>query len=52
MAEEFDVFADAMKKQQSFAKPAPGPHKFHKKFNRGPNSKKPNNSPIRGANGE
>ena len=57
MADEFDVFAEAMKPQ----KPAgnggsgrPGKRPFHKKFNRGGNGVGPkvNNSPIRGANGE
>ena len=53
MAEEYDVFAEAMKGAKP---PAPAPHPgkkpFHKKFNRGGNAPQKNNSPIRGANGE
>ena len=59
MAEEFDVFAGAMKAnakpQGNLGGGAPkGKRPFHKKFNRGGNGggPKPNNSPIRGANGE
>ena len=56
MADEFDVFAGAMKQAQGpkpagGQKPHPGKKPFHKKFGRngGP---KGNASPIRGANGE
>ena len=58
MAEEFDVFAAAMsKEQQQQAKPAGGQpgrpvKKFRKKFNRNGSGPKANLSPIRGANGE
>ena len=58
MAEEFDVFAGAMKHQQNgnggAGAPQPqhrGKKPFHKKFNRGGGQNK-NNSPLRGANGE
>ena len=52
MAEEFDVFAGAMKgNKPSGGNGRPGKKPFHKKFNRG-SGQKPNNSPIRGANGE
>ncbi len=58
MAEEFDVFAGAMKHQQNgnggSGAPQPqhrGKKPFHKKFNRGGGQNK-NNSPLRGANGE
>ena len=53
MAEEFDVFAEAMKQNGSKPSGAPGrPGKkpFHKKYNRG--GPKANSSPIRGSNGE
>jgi len=56
MADEFDVFAGAMKQQgpnpsnngqgRSNRKP------FHKKFNRSNGGQKGSNSPLRGANGE
>ena len=57
MADEFDVFAGAMKQSQGQKpaggpKPHPGKKSFHKKFNRGGNGQKGNASPIRGANGE
>ena len=57
MADEFDVFAGAMKQSQGQKpaggqKPHPGKKPFHKKFNRGGNGQKGNASPIRGANGE
>ena len=60
MADEFDVFAGAMG-EASKPRPAGGNNgqnrqgrkQFHKKFNRnGGQGQKPNNSPIRGANGE
>ena len=55
MADEFDVFAGAMKGQQKSGngQGRPGRKPFHKKFNRGGGQgPKANNSPIRGANGE
>ncbi len=53
MADEFDVFAGAMKGQQKGGGAGrPGRKSFHKKFNRGGQGAKANNSPIRGANGE
>ena len=57
MADEFDVFAGAMKGQQKGGNGGgqgrPGRKPFHKKFNRGGGQgPKPNNSPLRGANGE
>ena len=61
MADEFDVFAGAMK-QNPGQKPQgnnggnngsrPGKKPFHKKFNRNNGGQKANASPIRGANGE
>ena len=53
MADEFDVFAGAMKGQQKGGGAGrPGRKPFHKKFNRGGQGPKSNNSPLRGANGE
>ncbi len=54
MADEFDVFAGAMKGGGAGAPPPAhrGRKPFHKKFNRGGQGQKPNNSPLRGANGE
>ena len=49
MAEEFDVFAGAVKKPEP---PKPAKKVFRKKFNRSGSGPKVNNSPIRGANGE
>ena len=54
MADEFDVFAGAMKGNGAGA-PSPahrGRKPFHKKFNRGGQGPKSNNSPLRGSNGE
>ena len=56
MADEFDVFAGAMKQTQGpkpagGPKPHPGKKQFHKKFGRN-GGQKGNASPIRGANGE
>ena len=55
MSEELDVFAGAVPpkggaRQNGPAKPRQ--HRTFKKFNRAPGPAKPNNSPIRGANGE
>ena len=55
MADEFDVFAGAMKGQQKggSGQGRPGRKPFHKKFNRGGGQgPKGNNSPLRGSNGE
>ena len=53
MADEFDVFAGAIKGPKGGnGQGRPGRKPFHKKFNRGGQGQKTNNSPIRGANGE
>ena len=55
MADEFDVFAGAMKGQQKGGngQSRSGRKPFHKKFNRGGGQgQKANNSPLRGSNGE